>query len=337
LNTSTLIGVHNLPYHGPHIGTFLSDFDLPKATGSALPYWAQDIPLALGLLSADHIVTVSPSYAKEMQTLEFGAGLDHFLRSRSKDITGILNGIDLDIWDPSSDANLVKRFDSECLDDRMLNKIGLQREFGLDDSGHIPLIGMVTRLDQQKGVDLVPEALRQIAEMPEIKNRKWQFVLLGTGDPNIESQVRQFEIEFQNNVEVILQYDAELSHRIFSGADMLLIPSRYEPCGLTQMIAMRYGCIPIARATGGLNDTIQDYFETEESTGFLFSESKPEFLAKTIATALHVFQDRSSWHAMQNRAMNMDFSWAKSARLYMQLYLDLHCRRIVELKKIKNE
>jgi len=334
LNTSTLIGVHNLPYYGPHVGSFLSDFDLPPGTGSALPIWAQDIPLALGLSSADHIVTVSPSYAEEMQTPEFGAGLDQFLRSRTKDITGILNGIDMDKWDPNKDTNLVKQYNSESLDDRVLNKIRLQGEIGFNSSERIPLIGMVTRLDHQKGVDLVPEALRQINEMLKFEDRKWQFILLGTGDPKLESEVRQFESEFQDRVKVVLQYNAALSHRIFSGADMLLIPSRYEPCGLTQMIAMRYGCIPIGRATGGLNDTIQDYTETEDSTGFLFSEAKPEYLAKTIATALHVFGDRNRWYAMQNRAMNMDFSWIKSARLYMQLYLDLHYRRFSERNNI---
>ena len=328
LDASTVFGVHNLPYYGPHISSFLSDFGLPPATGSALPLWAQDIPLPLGLLSADQIVTVSPSYAEEMQTPEFGAGLDQFLRSRTKVVSGILNGLDVDMWDPEEDTNLVKQFNSESLDDRVFNKVELQREFGLDSSEQIPLIGMVTRLDYQKGVDLVPKALRRINEIPELVNRKWQLVLLGTGDPKLESEVRKLESEFRGQVKVAIQYNAALSHRIFSGSDMLLIPSRYEPCGLTQMIAMRYGCIPIGRATGGLSDTIGDYFKTEDSTGFLFSEAKPKSLAKTIAAALKVFEDRSSWKALQKRAMNRDFSWTRSARLYMQLYLDLHCGRI---------
>ncbi len=144
----------------------------------------------------------------------------------------------------------------------IFNKVELQREFGLDSSEQIPLIGMVTRLDYQKGVDLVPKALRRINEIPELVNRKWQLVLLGTGDPKLESEVRQLESEFRGQVKVAIQYNAALSYRIFSGSDMLLIPSRYEPCGLTQMIAMRYGCIPIGRATGGLSDTIGDYFKT---------------------------------------------------------------------------
>ena len=324
LNTSTVIGVHNLPYYGPHISSFLSDFSLPAANGSGLPNWAQDIPLPLGLLSADQIVTVSPSYANEMQTPEFGAGLDKFLRSRTNDVSGILNGIDVDMWDPTKDPHLVKQYSSESLDERVINKIKLQREFGLDSSEQTPIIGMVTRLDHQKGVDLVPEALRQISKMPGFVNRMWQFVLLGTGDPKLEMEMRLLESEFRDQVKVALLYNAELSHRIFSGVDMLLIPSRYEPCGLTQMIAMRYGCIPIGRATGGLNDTIQDYYKSNDSTGFLFSEAKPKSLAKTIAAALQVFEDKRSWRALQNRAMNRDFSWTRSALLYMQLYLDLH-------------
>ena len=186
---------------------------------------------------------------------------------------------------------------------------------------------MITRLDHQKGVDLVPEALQRVRNKTGVANHKWQFVLLGTGDPKLEAEVQRIASEFQGQVSVAIRYSEALSHRIFSGADMLLIPSRYEPCGLTQMIAMRYGCIPIGKATGGLKDTIQDYFLTQDSTGFLFSDAKPESLADAIITALRIYEDQDTWKGLQQRSMKRDFSWANSARKYLSLYLDLHSAR----------
>ena len=262
---ATLITVHNLPYLGVGAGDALTAFGLPPVQDSPLPYWAENLPLPLGLLQADHISTVSKGYAKEILTPEFGAGLDEFLKSRTNSITGILNGLDTKSWDPDSDQSIPFPYSRENLKNRTSNKIALLKELRLDPDPQRPLIGMINRMDHQKGVDLVPNALRALAD------QNWQAVILGTGDVGLENAIRDLDSE-SPHVKAIIRYDGELARRIYAGSDTLLIPSRYEPCGLTQMIAMRYGCVPIARSTGGLRDTITDYHPenkkgTRQSTG----------------------------------------------------------------------
>ncbi|MEA3357752.1 MAG: glycogen/starch synthase, partial [Patescibacteria group bacterium] len=247
-DSATLLGVHNLPYLGAGAGPALNAFGLRPALGSSLPWWSQDMPLPLGLLSADHIVAVSPTYAKEILSPEFGVGLDGFLRSRAESISGILNGIDTSKWDPETDDHLEARYSSKNLDLRTQNKLRLQREFDLEEDIQSPLLAMVTRLDYQKGVDLVIEAVRQLLITPGYASKLWQLIILGTGDPTLEEAVGALVENLPSKLRAVIRFDAALSHRIYAGADMLLIPSRYEPCGLTQMIAMRYGCVPIARS-----------------------------------------------------------------------------------------
>jgi starch synthase len=318
--TSTVLGLHNLPYLGDGAGPSLATFGLPPARGRRLPRWSRDVPLALGLLSADHIVAVSPTYAREILTLEFGAGLDGFLRKRAKSISGILNGLDTARWNPATDEYLAGNYGPGGLVARLANKSALQAEFGLQEDPRRPLLAVVSRLDRQKGIDLIPEAVRLLASSPAYTGQPWQIIILGTGDPSLEAAVRELETEFPGRARAVLRFDAALSHRIYAGADILLIPSRYEPCGITQMIAMRYGCVPLGRATGGLCDTIWDYGQSEQSTGFLFEEASAEALALALGRALKVYDEEAAWQGLQGRGMQQDFSWKRSALQYLELY-----------------
>jgi starch synthase len=319
----TVMGVHNLPYLGLGAGKSLEDFGLPPASDPDLPKWARDAPLALGLLSADQIVAVSPTYAKEILTPQFGAGLDGFLRIRAESVSGILNGLDMKRWDPNEDEFLTSCFSADKLDSRQENKAALQAEFGLEQGAQLPLLALISRLDYQKGVDLLPDALRLLSESFTFRDIPWQATILGTGDRNLEADIIRLEEDFPNRVRAAVRFDGALSRRIYAGADILMIPSRYEPCGITQMIAMRYGCVPIGRATGGLRDTIQDYGLSTRSTGFLFADATPEALALTLGRALRLYADKIEWRGIQKRGMEMDFSWQRSACQYLELYLSL--------------
>ncbi len=321
--TSTVLGLHNLAYLGHGAGRVLSDFGLPPASGSALPKWAQEMPLPLGLLAADQIVAVSPTYAREILTPEYGMGLHDFLSARVENISGILNGLDLERWDPRTDSVLKTNFNLRKLGARSANKSALQSEFGLDQSPQAVLLAMISRLDRQKGVDLLPEALRQLMITPTYNNQPWQMIILGTGDPYLEKMLLQLQLEFPRRIRTINKFDIALSRRIYAGADVLVIPSRYEPCGLTQMIAMRYGCVPVARATGGLKDTITDFDQSKDSVGFLFDDASPSALAEVLGRAMQVFRDPAAWQGLQQRGMERDFSWARSAQKYLELYSEL--------------
>lgn len=314
---ASLLGLHNLPYLGVGAGAAMNAFGLPPADDSELPWWAKNMPLPLGLLTADHIVAVSPTYAQEILTPEFGSGLEDFLNTRAASISGILNGLDLDDWNPEKDPEVKTNFSLGSLEKRKRNKTSLQAEFELEKEPRTPLLVMITRLDHQKGVDLALDALLQVADKP------WQTILLGTGQPELENAARRLEADLPGKVRAAILYNKAVSRRIYAGADMSLIPSRYEPCGLTQMISMRYGCVPVARSTGGLRDTIQDYTLSERSTGFLFQAATPEALAGALRRALHVYNDPQRWGTIQQRAMQQDFSWKRSARQYANLYLQL--------------
>lgn len=324
--TATLLTIHNLPYLGTGTGPALKMLGIPPSQETRLPQWSRDLPLPLGLLAADHINAVSPGYAQEIMTPEFGAGLQDFLKTRQDSISGILNGIDLNQWDPGTDPYLAANFTLRTLTKRKENKLQLLREANLKPEPRTPLLAMISRIDYQKGVDLIPDTFDKIADKP------WQAIILGTGDPSIEAAARALEEKYPQRVRVKILFDAPLARRIYAGADTLLIPSRYEPCGLTQMIAMRYGAVPIARATGGLVDTIVGYRDDMEtrsseqpkqqlqSTGFLYHHSSSEALAESIQHALRVYADQRRWRGLQIRAMKQDFSWEKSAHQYLELY-----------------
>jgi starch synthase len=320
--TATILGLHNLPYMGNGAGPALASFGLSPALGSALPWWAQDFPLPLGLLAADQIVAASPNYALEVLTPEFGSGLDDFLHTRADTVSGILNGIDVTSWDPTADQALAMRYSVDTLDERTHNKSVLVEEFGLDSNPRLPLIAMVTRMDPQKGIDLLPEALNRVSDLG------WQIILLGTGMPAMEDIARAVERQYQRRVRAAIRFDALLSRRIYAGADLLLLPSRYEPCGLAQMIAMRYGCVPVARATGGLRDTIIDHSPAQVGTGFLFPAASSISLANAIRRAINVFNTPETWRHIQQNGMRQDFSWERFARQYKDLYHQVYTRKI---------
>jgi starch synthase len=316
--TRSLLTVHNLPYLGYDTAPALQAFGLPRAHLSPLPEWAEHLPLPLGLLSADRINTVSNGYAKEILTGEFGANLDAFLRTRQADITGILNGLDTRTWNPETDPQIPHNYTPQTLPGRVINKTALLEELNLEVDPQLPLIAMINRMDYQKGVDLVPDALRMIRDLG------WAAVILGTGDPGLEEAARKLDWEMPR-VRAVLRYDGTLARRIYAGSDLMIIPSRYEPCGLTQMIAMRYGCVPVARSTGGLRDTIGDYHDgpRKQSTGFLFQDPSAHQLADALRRALLVFADQRRWRGLQRRGMKRDFSWKKSAGKYLELYKSL--------------
>ncbi len=315
--TRTVLTVHNLPFMGQGAGPALQAFGLPPAPPtSGLPPWARHLPLPLGLWQADAITTVSPTYAREILTPEFGCGLESFLQGRAERITGILNGLDTTSWDPAHDPEIPHPFEVSDLTPREGNRRALREGVGLPHPPkRTPILGVISRLDPQKGVDLIPQALDLLEGL------SWQAVLLGAGDPQIAAAWQALARRFPDRVRVTLGYDAGLARRIYAGADMLLIPSRYEPCGLVQMMAMRYGCVPVARETGGLADTVWDYdLAPRRSTGFLFPEATARSLAFAVRRALAVFARPRQWQALQRRGMKRDFSWHASARAYRRLY-----------------
>ncbi|HID83973.1 MAG TPA: glycogen synthase [Anaerolineales bacterium] len=316
-HTRTVLTVHNLPYMGQGAGPALQAFGLPPAPDdSGLPEWARVLPLPLGLWAADAITTVSPTYAREILTPEHGCGLEAFLRARADRLTGILNGLDTTSWDPAQDPEVPHPFSPEDLSPREENRQALRDEVGLPHpAGRVPILGAVSRLTEQKGMDLLPAALSRLEAYP------WQAVLLGAGDEEIATAWQALDKRYPERVKVILGYNPGLARRIYAGADMLLIPSRYEPCGLVQMMAMRYGCVPVAHETGGLADTVLDYnLAPRRSTGFLFPEATAKSLAFALRRAFAVFADPRRWRALQRRGMRRDFSWQASARAYAQLY-----------------
>ncbi len=318
-STRSVFTVHNLAYQGlfpkeeyPRTGLPWELFQM-----EGLEFWGKVNLLKGGLLFADMLTTVSPTYSKEIQTPDQGEGLDGVLRKRSRDLVGILNGIDQAIWDPAADPHLPVRFDHRSMRAKAQVKAALQKEVGLPVNPGAFLIGMVTRLASQKGLDLVVSALPRMLKLPV------QLVILGSGDRPIEEQLERASKE-SPSIRVRLAFDNPLAHRIYAGADAFLMPSRYEPCGLGQMIALRYGTIPVVRATGGLNDTIRDLEQdSQRGNGFSFRPYEPEPLVGAIRRALAWHRDKARWHQVQVRGMKTDFSWDQSAREYVRLYENL--------------
>jgi starch synthase len=308
----SVLTLHNLPYNGGYAPDVLEAYGLQPLHAKLLPPWAPTQPLPLGLWAADVIVPVSPTYAREILTPAFGCDMDPFLRSRADSITGILNGLDLEAWDPETDKCLAANFNKKDLSSRAANKAALQRHLGLEQESDIPFLAMIGRINWQKGVDIALEVLRKSTALP------WQFVLLGSSEPDLENAARNLQAENPGRVRVIIGYDAPLSRLIYGGVDMLLMPSRYEPCGLAQMTAMRYGCVPVVHATGGLKDTVQ-----EGKTGFLFETADPGSMLEALQRAFTVFAIPEQWVLLQKRGMQEDFSWQRFAAQYAGIYLSL--------------
>jgi starch synthase len=274
-----------------------------------------------GLVYADHITTVSPTYALEIQTPEFGYGLEGLLDHRKEFLGGIINGIDMDQWDPETDPYITQHFTVTTLDKKRLNKSELQRRFALPANGRVPLFGLIGRLVEQKGIDLILECL------PEMVAMDMQFVLLGSGDKNFEKQLQKLADLYPDKIAIAIGYDEALAHLIEAGADIFLMPSRFEPCGLNQMYSQRYGTIPIVRKTGGLADTVVDSLpETlanNTASGIIFNEANSSSLLEAMKRALILYSIPDTWKKIQTNAMKKDFSWQRSAEQYLALYENL--------------
>ena len=283
--TASLLTVHNLPCIGGGASEGLASYGINPFPDHRLPDWAYHIPLPMGLATADWINTVSPTYAQEIQTPAFGHGLEGLVTDRSDHVVGILNGIDHSHWDPETDGVIRENFSRKNLKPRTESRSALLQDLELEANPKTPLIAMITRLVFQKGADLAVQALS------EIQDEAWQFVMLGTGDPDLEKMAEGFESANPGRVRSLIKFEPALARRIYAGADIMLIPSRYEPCGLTQMIAMRYGCVPIVAATGGLKDTVSDYREDPKGTGFVFVLEQGEGIKTALREAISTFQD----------------------------------------------
>jgi starch synthase len=274
--------------------------------------------LKAGLVFSDLINTVSWKYSQEIQTEEFGHGLEGVLRVRANDLHGILNGIDYDEWHPIHDRFIAARFSADNLRGKAVCKADLQRVFGLPERAEVPLLAIISRLAEQKGIDLIAESLDAILDLDT------QFVLLGTGEPALHEAFEAAKARHPSRVGLKLGFDVALSHKIEAGADMFLMPSRYEPCGLNQMYSLAYGTIPVVRATGGLDDTIQPFVsETGAGNGFKFAETTADALLLTVNQAVALYHQRARWLRLIKNAMACDFSWNRSAKEYDALYREI--------------
>ncbi|QRN83913.1 glycogen synthase [Chloroflexota bacterium] len=317
-DTRTIHTLHNMPFMGFGVQQALTDYGLPPIDDPILPEWARHAPLPMGLYSADRIIAVSPHYAEEILTPEFGCGLDDFLKTRKDVISGILNGLDAERWDPQTDPNLSQNYDQESLGLRKKNKETLQKQFNLEINPETPLLTIVSRMDPQKGIDIALRGLQHC------KNEDWQAIILGTGIPYVEEMALQLEVDYPDRVRSIIKFDGKLAHQLYAGADIFMMPSRYEPCGLSQLISMRYGCVPIARATGGLADTIHySPRKPQESTGILFTKPYPSAFATALKRTFRLYQKPDIWSQIQANGMRADFSWEYSARKYVAAYEEL--------------
>lgn len=320
----TVFSIHNVAFQGQFSDTVMEDIlgvaHIPAAA-TQLRCDACSINYMLGALHyADAITTVSPTYANEIQTPEFGEGLDGVLRERSYALQGILNGIDVTGFDPATDKRIAANYTVEDRSGKAVCKAKLQEELGLEVRDDRPLMVMVTRLTRQKGMDLVMYALDRIL------SGGVQVAVLGTGDRDYEDGLRYFQDKYPGTMAARIEFDPALSQRMYAAADMFLMPSKFEPCGLSQIIAMRYGTLPIVRETGGLKDTVQPYNEfTGEGTGFSFSNFNGDEMGDAVFRAARLFWDnRDAWNQLVTQAMSQDFSWTRSADKYLDLYFFMH-------------
>ncbi len=313
-----LLTVHNMPYNGWGSQAAMKSLGIKPSTSRKLPGWARYTPLAMGLASADKVVAVSKGYAEEILTEPFGSGLSEFMQTLGDKLTGIVNGIDTESYNPETDKHIAAGYSSSDLDGKAACKRALQELAGFKPDPKIPIFSIVSRLDNQKGIDLALDAISKMAKLD------WQFVLLGTGAPDLETQAIELAEEYPEKVACFIRFDDGLARKLYAGADILLMPSLYEPCGLSQMISMRYGNLPLAHAVGGLKDTIIDYSEhPAAATGFLFKEATTKALRREMQKALKVFMKKPLWKKLQINAMEKNFSWSISAREYLEVYKSL--------------
>ncbi|MFQ5355063.1 MAG: glycogen synthase GlgA [Mariprofundaceae bacterium] len=315
--TRCIFTIHNLAYQGVFSADWLGRLGLPASAfhPGCMEFYGQVNCLKAGIASADQITTVSPSYAEEILTTEYGCNLDGFLQDHAHKLNGIVNGLDVDSWNPATDKMIASQFGPGNIKGKRNCKMSLQHELGLKNDEKAPLLAMVSRLAEQKGVDLVVDNLLSWI------GSGYQLAILGSGDPYFERRMLELATEHPNQMAFFAGFNEKLARSIYAGADMFLMPSRFEPCGLSQLIAMRYGCIPVVRETGGLKDTVVDYGQfPDKATGFSFIEDTALSFHKAVQSAIEVFRKPKTWARIRTRAMRRDSSWNKSAKLYASTY-----------------
>jgi starch synthase len=319
LPVPSVMTLHNLAYRGDFPPELLRELELPSEAYAldGVEFHGRLSFLKAGLFYATRLTTVSPTYAREIQQPGGGGGLEGLLAWRGAHLQGILNGVDTEVWDPARDPHLTAPFSDATLPRRSANTVALRAELGLDAESGAPLLGVVSRLDGLKGLDLLLDALNGWL------GQGGQLALLGSGEPALESAFGAAAAAHPGRVAVRLGFNEGLAHRFFAGADLLAIPSRAEPCGLTQMYAQRYGALPVARRTGGLADTVVDLEAGASATGFLFEEPTAAALGAALGRARALFDDREGWQRLQRQALAQDFGWAASARSYRDLFQSL--------------
>lgn len=315
--TITTFTIHNIAYQGLfwHYDMPMTNLGWELFTPKALEFYGKINFLKGGIVFADAVITVSRKYKEEIQTPEFGCGLEGVLRDRQADLYGILNGVDYSEWSPEVDPFIKQNYSASDFSGKKICKIDLQKEFGLPPSEDIPLLATISRLTEQKGCDLIAAVMEEIIKM------NLQFVVLGIGDEKYHLLFQDLQAKYPQQVGVKIGFDDILAHKIEAGADIFIMPSRYEPCGLNQIYSLRYGTVPIVRATGGLDDTIINYNpENGAGNGFKFHEYSPAALIEAIKRALKIFQNKDLWHRLMSQGMAEDFSWDRSAKEYLTVY-----------------
>lgn len=319
----TVMTIHNLAFQGNFPADVLPGLGLPWDCfqPDGVEFYGNLSFMKAGLYYADQITTVSPSYAKEIQTADLGFGMQGLLAHRSQVLTGILNGIDINEWNTATDPYLAHHYDFNHLSGKTANKSELQKYFGLHINPDIPLFGLVSRFTHQKGLDLVLEAAEKLISLPA------QLVLLGSGEVEMQRTVLALAHQYSGKMAVHIGFDEKLAHMIEAGADVFLMPSRFEPCGLNQMYSQRYGTLPVVHATGGLIDTVIDYspatLANGTASGFVFSTMEASNLQIALKHAISAYRDKKIWKALQEICMRKDFSWNASAKAYFKIYSDL--------------
>ena len=327
----TVFSIHNLAYQGKFdpsvVGDVLGVSNYHLTSGN-IRHNNMVNYMKAGIMYSDVVNTVSKTYAEEIKNEYFGEGLDYILRMRDNDLYGILNGIDYDEFNPATDDRIYYNYDKNNIENKYKNKVALQKEMGLKPDKEIPVISIISRLVEQKGIDLLPPII------DDLMQEDLQFIILGTGQPQYEEFFKYISSRYPDKMSANIKYDAKLAQKIYAGSDMFLMPSRFEPCGLGQLISMRYGTLPIVKETGGLKDTVIPYNEYEDTGyGFAFSDYNAHDMLYTIQRALSFYNEEGVWEKLVKRVMKQDFSWKHAAKEYEELYQKI----VIDKKKVKSK
>ena len=315
-NTKSVLTIHNLAYQGlsPQDKFSLLGIDKKYFDVKYLEFYGKINLLKGGIVFSDIVTTVSPTYAKQIQTSEYGCGLETFLKSKGENIIGILNAIDYNIWDPSKDELIYKKYSPKSVEYKTINKVKLQQELGLKKDKNIFLLGMVSRLVEQKGIDILSQSLDSVLG-------RHQVVILGLGEPRYHEILKKKLVKFKDSFHIALKFDETLAHKIYAASDSFLLPSRFEPCGLSQMISYKYATLPLVHYTGGLIDTVSDV--SQSGGGFVFKNYTENDLTATIERAANFFADKDQWAAVLRKVTQYNFSWEIAASSYIKVYNEL--------------